>query len=107
MSLNSQYDIRVAGGKIVLSSDYTYRSRASTDFSAAAFDYLIIPSSTLLNGSIAYETGRWSVSIFGTNLTNNHLVSLRNVNNAGAFQPGILEYWGRPRTLGVHAHLSF
>jgi iron complex outermembrane recepter protein len=107
VSLSGQYDIQAPGGKVIISSDYTYRSRASTDFSAAAFDYLVIPSSVLLNGSIAYETGRWSLSVFGTNLTNNHLVSLRDVNTNGVFQPGTLEYWGRPRTIGVHAHLSF
>jgi outer membrane receptor protein involved in Fe transport len=107
VSLSGQYTLPAPGGKVIISSDYTYRSRAGTDFSPAAFDYLVIPSSALLNGSIAYDTGRWSVSMFGTNLTNNHLVSLRTVNTAGAFQPGVLEYWGRPRTIGVHAHLSF
>ncbi|HVW68125.1 MAG TPA: TonB-dependent receptor [Steroidobacteraceae bacterium] len=107
VSLSGQYELPAPGGKVILSSDYTYRSRAGTDFSPTAFDYLVIPSSVLLNGSIAYETGRWSVSVFGTNLTNNHLVSLRDVNMAGPFQPGVLEYWGRPRTIGVHAHLSF
>jgi outer membrane receptor protein involved in Fe transport len=107
VSVSGEYAVQAPGGKVVISSDYTYRSRSSTDFSPEAFDYLVIPSSVLLNGSIAYETGRWSLSIYGTNLTDNHLVSLRDVNTNGVFQPGVLEYWGRPRTIGVHAHLSF
>jgi hypothetical protein len=94
-------------GKIVISADYTYRSNEFTDFSPAAFDYLEIPSSVLLNGSIGYVTNQWSVALYGTNLTSNHLVSLNDVNLNGRYQPGNLEYWGRPRTIGVHAHVSF
>ena len=52
-------------------------------------------------------TDQWSVSVFGTNLTNNHLVSIVDVNTNGPYQPGNLEYWGRPRTIGVHAHVKF
>jgi hypothetical protein len=60
-----------------------------------------------LNGSLGYVTDRWSLSVFGTNLTNNHLVSIVDVNTNGPYQPGNLEYWGRPRTIGVHAHVKF
>ena len=92
-----------------LRSTDTYRSRQFTDFSPTAFDYTVIPSSVLLNGSIGYSTTRSMVgsSVYGTNLTDNHLVSLVDVNTAGVYQPGNLEYWGRPRTIGVHAHVKF
>ena len=67
-------------GKIEISTDYTYRSDAFTDFSPAVFDYAGIPSSVLLNASVGYVTDRWSLALFGTNLTNNHLVSIIDVN---------------------------
>ncbi|HEX4151754.1 MAG TPA: TonB-dependent receptor [Steroidobacteraceae bacterium] len=107
VSASGDYDIPLPQGKIDISADWTYRSRAFTDFSPTAFDYAVIPSSVLLNGSIGYVTDRWSLSLFGTNLTNNHLVSLVDVNLYGMYQPGNLQYWGRPRTIGVHAHVSF
>ncbi len=107
VTVSGDYSVPVPGGKMVISADYTYRSNQFTDFSPLAFDYLEIPSSVLLNSSIAYETGRWSVSLYATNLTNNHLVSLNDVNTNGAYQPGNLEYWGRPRTIGVHLHVGF
>jgi iron complex outermembrane recepter protein len=101
------YDIPLPQGKIEISADYTYRSREFTDFSPTAFDYTVIPSSVLLNGSIGYVTDRWSVSLYGTNLTSNHLVSVAEVNTNGPYQPGNTEFWGRPRTVGVHAHVAF
>jgi iron complex outermembrane recepter protein len=107
VTASADYDIPLPQGKIEISADYTYRSRAFTDFSPAAFDYTVIPSSVLLNGSIGYVTDQWSLSVFGTNLTNNHLVSIVDVNTNGPYQPGNLEYWGRPRTIGVHAHVKF
>ena len=61
----------------------------------------------LLNASVGYVTDRWSLTLFGTNLTSNHLVSLIDANTNGIYQPGNLEYWGRPRTIGVHAHVKF
>jgi hypothetical protein len=93
--------------KIEISADYTYRGDAYTDFSPAIFDYARIPSSVLLNASVGYVTDRWSLALFGTNLTNNHLVSIIDVNTNGPYQPGNLQYWGRPRTIGVHAHVKF
>ncbi len=107
VTASGTYDIPLPQGKIEISADYTYRSREFTDFSPAAFDYTVIPSSVLLNASIGYLTDQWSVSVYGTNLTDNHLVSIVDVNAFGAYQPGNLEYWGRPRTLGVHAHVKF
>jgi outer membrane receptor protein involved in Fe transport len=107
VTVNGTYDFPLPAGKIEVSADYTYRSRQFTDFSPTAFDYTVIPSSVLLNGSIGYVTDRWSASVYGTNLTDNHLVSLVGVNTAGIYQPGNLQYWGRPRTIGLHAHVKF
>jgi iron complex outermembrane recepter protein len=107
ITVTGEYSIPLPEGKLVLSADYTYRSNEFTDFSPSAFDYLEIPSSVLLNGSLGYITDRWSVSLYGTNLTNNHLVSLNDVNDFAPYQPSNLEYWGRPRTIGLHAHVKF
>jgi len=107
VTVTGEYSIPLPEGKLVVSADYTYRSNEFTDFSPSAFDYLEIPSSVLLNGSLGYITDRWSVTLYGTNLTNNHLVSLNDVNDFAPYQPSNLEYWGRPRTIGLHAHVKF
>ena len=107
VSATGEYDVPLPHGKIEITADYTYRSNAFTDFSPRQFDYAEIPSSELLNGSIGYVADRWSVELYGTNLTDNHLVSIVDVNTFGVYQPGNLQYWGRPRTLGVHVHVKF
>jgi outer membrane receptor protein involved in Fe transport len=107
ITVSGEYDVPLPRGKIAISTDYTYRSNQFTDFSPSASDYEEIPSSVLLNGSIGYVTDQWSLTLYGTNLTSNHLVSLNDTNFNGIYQPGNLEYWGRPRTVGVHAHVKF
>jgi outer membrane receptor protein involved in Fe transport len=107
LSVSGNYEVPLPQAKIEISADYTYRGDAYTDFSPAIFDYARIPSSVLLNASVGYVTDRWSLALFGTNLTNNHLVSIIDVNTNGPYQPGNLQYWGRPRTIGVHAHVKF
>jgi iron complex outermembrane recepter protein len=107
VSASGEYDVPLPQGKIQISTDYTYRSDEFTDFSPLVFDYTRIPSSVLLNASVGYVTDRWSLALYATNLTNNHLVSLIDVNTNGIYQPGNLEYWGRPRTIGMHAHVKF
>ena len=107
VSASGEYDVALPQGKIQISTDYTYRSDAFTDFSPQSFFYEKIPSSVLLNASVGYVMDRYSLTLYGTNLTNNHLVSVIDVNTNGIFQPGNAEYWGRPRTLGVHLHVKF
>ena len=107
ITVSGEYDVPLPQGKIAISTDYTYRRDEFTTFSPLEFGYLQIPSSVLLNGSIGYVTDRWSVSLYGTNLTNNHLVSLIDANANSIYQHGNLEYWGRPRTIGVHVHVKF
>jgi iron complex outermembrane receptor protein len=107
VTASGEYDVPLPRGKIQISTDYTYRSDAFTDFSPQSFFYARIPSSVLLNASLGYVADRWSVTLYGTNLTSNRLISLIDVNTNGVFQPGNVEYWGRPRTVGVHAHVKF
>jgi outer membrane receptor protein involved in Fe transport len=107
VTASGEYNVPLPRGKIQISTDYTYRSDAFTDFSPQSFFYARIPSSVLLNASLGYVADRWSVTLYGTNLTSNRLISLIDVNTNGVFQPGNVEYWGRPRTIGVHAHVKF
>ena len=107
ITVSGEYEVPLPLGKIAISADYTYRSNQFTDFSPSASDYDEIPSSVLLNASVGYVTNQWSLTLYGTNLTSNHLVSLNDMNFNGAYQPGNLQYWGRPRTVGVHAHVKF
>ena len=106
-SLSGNYDIPLGAGKIGLSADYTYRSNAFTEFSALNRLYREIPDSKMLNASIGYVAGRWSATLYGTNLTDDHLVSTVQANTFPGVQPGDLQFWGRPRTIGVHLHFEF
>jgi iron complex outermembrane receptor protein len=99
--------IPVPGGRILLSADYTWRSSAYTEFNPGDPLYREIPESKELNASVAYDTGRWSVSLFGTNLTNDEEISAIEANTYGAVQPGDVWFRGRPRTIGVHLHARF
>jgi iron complex outermembrane recepter protein len=107
VALNATYGIPLPGGKLVTSADYTWRSSAFTQFSPEDPLYREIPASKVLNASIGYDTGRWSVSIYGTNLTNDEEVSIIEPNTYGPVQPGDVWFRGRPRTIGVHLHTSF
>ena len=102
LTLSGDYGIPLAQGKIVLAADYTYRSNASTEFSPLNKLYREIPASKMLNASIGYVSARWSASVYGTNLTNDHLVSFVDPNSFGKYQPGDIQFWGRPLTVGVH-----
>jgi iron complex outermembrane receptor protein len=107
LSASGDYRIPVAANKVVLTADYTYRSNAYTQFSPLNAVYREIPGSNSLSASVSYVAPRWSVGLYGTNLTSNHFVSTVAPNNYGPYQPGDQQYWGRPMTIGVHLHVSF
>ena len=106
-AVNASYSIPLPGGKLLTSADYTWRSSAYTQFSPEDPQYREIPASKILNTSIGYDTGRWSVSVYGTNLTNDEEVSAVAANTYGPVQPGDVWFRGRPRTIGVHFHVGF
>jgi outer membrane receptor protein involved in Fe transport len=107
LDLSADYDIALQRGKIFLSVDYTYRSDSFTEFNPANPLYREIPVWKMLNASIGYKTSRWSAELYGTNLTNDHLVSLVVANSLPGVQPGDEQFWGRPLTVGVHLHFDF
>ncbi len=106
-SVIADYAIPLQSGTLTFSSDYTYRSSSLNNFGAANPEARQIPSSKFLNASLSYETNRWSIGVFGTNLTNDRLVTAINTNHFAPFQPGDLFSLGRPRTFGVNARLSY
>jgi outer membrane receptor protein involved in Fe transport len=107
VAVNANYGVPVPGGTVVTSADYTWRSSAYTEFSPEDPLYREIPASKILNASIGYDTGRWSISVFGSNLTNDEEVSAVQANTYGPVQPGDVWFRGRPRTIGVHLHAGF
>jgi outer membrane receptor protein involved in Fe transport len=76
ITATADYTFDLPEGQIILGTDYTYRSNAYTQFSSTNPLYREIPSSRLLNATATYQRGRWSVGIFGTNLTNDRQISV-------------------------------
>lgn len=107
VNASANYVVPMPQGKLLFDVDYTYRSDAFTQFSAENPEYREIPSSKILNAQLAYAFPRWSIALYGSNLTNDHEVSRIDANTFGAIQPGDLQYWGRPLTIGVHLHVDF
>ncbi len=93
--------------KLRWSADYTYRSNAYTQFNESSPLSDEIPSSVMLNASITYVLNQWEVALYGTNLTNNLLISTISPNTNAPYQPGNMTYIGRPRTIGIRLHMGF
>jgi hypothetical protein len=60
----------------------------------------------MLNASVTYVLNQWEVGLYGTNLTNNLLISTISPNTNAPYQPGDVAYIGRPRTVGVRIHMG-
>jgi iron complex outermembrane receptor protein len=96
-----------SAAKLRWAADYTYRSNAYTQFNEASPLSNEIPSSVMLNASITYAVNQWEVALYGTNLTNNLLISTITPNTNAPYEPGPITYIGRPRTIGVRVHMGF
>jgi outer membrane receptor protein involved in Fe transport len=107
ISAGADYVTHLPVGRIKWSVDYTYRSNAFTEFSPDNPLQREIPASVNLNGSINYLLRQWEFAVYGTNLTNNLLVSEVQPNLYPGLQPGDEFFVGRPRTIGVHVRRSF
>ena len=102
-----EYSFDVWRGKVILGTDFTYRSNAYTEFSPSNPLYREIPNSKLLNATATYKWDHWSVSVFGTNLTNNRQISVVEPNLFRGYQPGDSQTIGRPLTIGGRVHVEF
>jgi iron complex outermembrane recepter protein len=108
ITAGAEYEMPLTSvAKLRWATDYTYRSNAYTQFNESSPLSAEIPSSVMLNASITYVLNPWQVSLYGTNLTNNLLISTISPNTNGPYQPGNVTYIGRPRTIGIRLHMDF
>jgi len=95
-------------GDIKWEADWTHRDGAYTQFNVSDPYTRSIPSSEMLNATISSLHKNWEVDLYGTNLTNNLLVStISPVNRYVPYQPDDMVYVGRPRTIGIRLHYGF
>lgn len=94
------------GGKMVTNLDYAWTDRQKTLAEGIA---PLVPSYGLLNGRLQYNApdDRWSLALFGNNLTNEFYVL-----NETAFDTGLtvgmrVQDPGRPREVGVELRFNF
>ncbi len=107
-SFGADYVTRLSRGNLRWSADWTYRGSAYSQFNLSDPLTRYIPSSSMLNASITYGIENWEVSVYGTNLTNNLLISrIAPDNRTAQFQPGDQVFVGRPRTVGLRVHYGF
>ena len=84
MNISPRYELFLGnGGSIVTLLDYTHTSSQWNDTERA---YLLKrPSTDMLNASVSYEapSGNWSLTVGGTNLTDDRYLTVGNVQAAG------------------------
>jgi iron complex outermembrane recepter protein len=101
-----QYSVPLTGGRLSFSTDYTRRSRTNTEFNTSITNNQLIPASNFLVTAISFERADWQVGLYGTNLTNDLLLS--SINTYGtASQPGNNAIIGRPRAVGLRVRKAF
>ncbi|MFC4313143.1 TonB-dependent receptor [Steroidobacter flavus] len=70
-SIGAQYDLQLASGGMTFRTDYGWQDEVDT---AADIQKSVIPAYGLLSARIVYTppNGKWDVSLFGSNLTNEY-----------------------------------
>ena len=102
------FAVPLGEGSLRFSADYTYRSATYNEFNLEDPTTRQIPSSTMVNASVTYAIRKYEFSLYGTNLTDNLLVSEVGAGNSEApYVPGDERFIGRPRTYGVRFHVGF
>ena len=102
------YVMPMGEGSLRLSADYTFRSATYNEFNLQDPTTRPIPSSTMVNASLTYSIRKYEFALYGTNLTDNLLVSQVGAGNRlEPYQPGDMRFIGRPRTYGVRFHVGF
>lgn len=95
-----------ASDEVGVALNYSYRSDAFTNFAASQGSYAEIPSSTMLNATVYFKTGKYELGLFGTNLNNGTKIEDVTTNSI-AIEPGNTTYLARPRTIGLRLKASF
>ena len=88
-----------AGGDFEIASDWAWRSQQFGDFNNTPQN--IIPAYGLLNASLKYSEGPWTVTLWGRNLTDKFYSEVTTINAGWFVEPGI------PRTYGLTAAVTF
>jgi outer membrane receptor protein involved in Fe transport len=93
---------------VLLHADLAYRGSAPAYIDPTSQFYWVIPSSTVVNGRITYDSGqKWAADLFVNNLTNETVYS----GGFGSLQtmPSLFQerFVGRPRTYGVGLHYKW
>jgi outer membrane receptor protein involved in Fe transport len=102
------YAVPLGEGSLRFSADYTFRSATYNEFNLEDPTTRAIPSSVMVNASVTYAIRKYEFSVYGTNLTDNLLVSeVAAGNRLEPYVPGDERFIGRPRTYGVRFHIGF
>ncbi|HYJ35654.1 MAG TPA: TonB-dependent receptor, partial [Rhizomicrobium sp.] len=101
LSLGGEYSYPIAlldqSGQIYLHGEYSYRSKMYGDPSDSR--YTLMPGYSLLHTSLGLRDGRWNVSFWVRNLTNEHY--LQNVTVQAGNSGLVVGTPGDPRMAGV------
>jgi len=96
------------GADLTFRAAYQYRDEFGNAFDTENLAYRITPDQSLVNVSVSYVKDNWEVGFFGTNLANDeNFTFVQSVPRAPADGPQTRRFYGRPRTLGIRANLSF
>jgi len=102
--VSANYRIPLGGSELVLHGDASYRSETRSNFrdipSVPALSYAELDGFTLWNAALTWDAGKYQVSLFGENLSNERGTSSVST---PAFYGDRDQGWGviRPRTFGL------
>ncbi|HEX7782619.1 MAG TPA: TonB-dependent receptor [Sphingobium sp.] len=99
--VSATYEVSLSGsGSIAARGQYSHRDRAAYSDPNTTF----LPSSDLVDASLTYQTEdrRFSLSLFGRNLTND-----KTINTLTLTGFGLLQQPGKGRRYGLEANVSF
>jgi iron complex outermembrane receptor protein len=107
ISLGGEYSYPVAlldaSGQAYLHGEYSYRSKIYGDPSDSR--YTLMPGYSLINTSLGFRDGRWDLSFWARNLTNEHY--LQNVTVQAGNSGLVLGTPGDPRMGGITLRATF
>jgi iron complex outermembrane recepter protein len=106
-SISGNYHVPIAGNSLEFNANYSYKTSFNNSFNQSASSFRQIPSTKTLNGSVAYEMGRYEISVFGNNLANARNIEHIGSVPGGSIAPGDDVAYDRPRTVGLRVRASF
>jgi iron complex outermembrane receptor protein len=98
-NLAATYTVAIGPGELSARASYERRAKADTD--VRNFDALVMQEYGILDGTLGYDFGSWSVSVYGRNITNTDYVDIRSLG------VGYQAFGGAPRSYGVTGSYSF